>query len=293
VAIPTIAEALGIPNRYVAFCPTPLHSPAHAPPYVPWTSQRPWFNEMTWRVLRSVVNLFSRKTLNRLRAERDLDPIRDVFLHAISRQSILAADPVLAPAPPDLAGETIQTGAWLLQQDDALDPRIEEFLAEGEPPIFIGFGSMSDRRAARTRAMLLEAIAGGGCRALLAGSTAIERLAPGVLGIGAAPHEKLFPRVRVVVHHGGAGTTTVAASAGAAQVVVPHGFDQFYWADRVRSLGVGTTVRRSRLTAPRLTAALRLALSEPMHLRARELSREIAGDGVVRAVQFIERECVR
>lgn len=43
------------------------------------------------------------------------------------------------------------------------------------------------------------------------------------------------------MHHGGAGTTTAAALAAVPQVVVPHRYDQYYFADRVDALGIGAT----------------------------------------------------
>jgi UDP:flavonoid glycosyltransferase YjiC (YdhE family) len=49
-----------------------------------------------------------------------------------------------------------------------------------------------------------------------------------------------------VVHHGGAGTTSSAARAGAPQVLVPHLLDQFYFARRVRELGVGVATEARR-----------------------------------------------
>ena len=70
-------------------------------------------------------------------------------------------------------------------------------------------------------------------------------------------HAALFPRVAAVVHHGGAGTTTIAARAGVPQLIVPHLLDQYYWAERVRALGLGPPpLPRRRLDAASLAAAL-------------------------------------
>jgi len=45
--------------------------------------------------------------------------------------------------------------------------------------------------------------------------------------------------VAAVVHHGGAGTTAMTARAGAPQVVVPHLYDQTYFAQLVQAVGIG------------------------------------------------------
>ena len=74
---------------------------------------------------------------------------------------------------------------------------------------------------------------------------------------GPLSHPQLFPRCAAVVHHGGAGTTTTAARAGTPQIIVPHVMDQFYWADRVRLLGLGPTdLPRRNLDVQGLVALL-------------------------------------
>ena len=101
------------------------------------------------------------------------------------------------------------------------------------------------------------------------------------IAIGDVDHAKLFPRVAAVVHHGGAGTTTAAASAGAPQLVVPHLYDQHYWANRVRRLGIGVAgPLAARLTTDALVAALRRCL-QPGSRHARGRSR-VASTSTVR-----------
>jgi vancomycin aglycone glucosyltransferase len=77
------------------------------------------------------------------------------------------------------------------------------------------------------------------------------------MSVGSLSHARLFPRLAAVVHHGGAGTTTAAARAGVPQLVVPHLVDQYYWQERVFSLGLGPRVARRRgLKVETLAAAL-------------------------------------
>jgi vancomycin aglycone glucosyltransferase len=100
-------------------------------------------------------------------------------------------------------------------------------------------------------------------------------LAPGdsgkdCLSVGDVNFEKLFPRVAAIVHHGGAGTTTAAARAGRAQVIIPHFYDQFYWAHRVHQLGVGVSgPTRDDLTVDALVQALRACLRPEVTCRLR------------------------
>lgn len=72
-----------------------------------------------------------------------------------------------------------------------------------------------------------------------------------------------------IVHHGGAGTTVAAARAGVPQLVIPMFSDQFYWASRIRKLGIGTSVTIGTPTGEALTAALREALQPAITAQAR------------------------
>ena len=111
------------------------------------------------------------------------------------------------------------------------------------------------------------------------------------LSIGEANHGKLFPRVAAVVHHGGAGTTSTAARAGAPQVIIPHNYDQFYWAHRVAQLGVGASgPLRDDITVDNLAEALREALRPEVRTRAHELAGRMELHGARIAAERLTNE---
>lgn len=58
--------------------------------------------------------------------------------------TLLATSPLVAPPPGDWPGSLCQTGFWF-DDSPAWDPPADltEFLAAGDPPVFIGFGSMA------------------------------------------------------------------------------------------------------------------------------------------------------
>jgi hypothetical protein len=132
-------------------------------------------------------------------------------------------------------------GQWLAPEAAGWSPppALGEFLAAGEPPIYVGFGSMA---GFERRSLLREIVAAvAGRRALFypgwSGVTGAD-LPANFLVIGDTPHAWLFPRMSLVIHHGGAGTTHSAARAGAPSVVAPFAGDQLFWADRLRRAGV-------------------------------------------------------
>ena len=103
---------------------------------------------------------------------------------------------------------------------------------------------------------------------------------PDCLAIGDVNHARLFPRVALIAHHGGAGTTTAAARAGTPQVIMPHNYDQFYWAHRVQALGVGVAGGAvTGLTVEALVGAVRACLTPEMTTRAQGLASQMELDG--------------
>jgi vancomycin aglycone glucosyltransferase len=214
------------------------------------------------------------------RAELGLPRVRDVLAHLFGSQTLLAADPELAPLPPDAAHRAEPVGSLhpLVRED--LPPKLEAFLASGPPPVYLGFGSMPDPHPERTTCELIDAVSALGVRAIVSeGWAGLGRVAlpEGVLAIGEVSHALLFPRVAAVVHHGGAGTTASAARAGVPQIVVPHLLDQFYFARRVTLLGLGPPpLPRRRLDASSLAALLEETLeNEALAERTGELGERL------------------
>jgi sterol 3beta-glucosyltransferase len=112
-----------------------------------------------------------------------------------------------------------------------------------------------------------------------------------VLTIGDVPHDWLFDRVAAVVHHCGAGTAAGGLRAGLPVVGVPATGDQLYWARRLRDLGVSAaTIPQRRLTAERLGAAIRTALTDSTFRdNAKQLAVCIAAeDGAGRVLAVVE-----
>jgi vancomycin aglycone glucosyltransferase len=181
--------------------------------------------------------------------------------------------------------EVFQTGAWILEDATPLPQDLEAFLAGGEPPIYLGFGSMpAPEGVSRT---LVDAARTVGHRAILSKGWAELRLidsARDCIAVGDVNQRALFPRVAAVVHHGGAGTTATAARAGVPQVVAPLFGDQFYWASRVRALEMGSSVVGT-LTAETLTTALREALEPAAALRASSIAQQLTSDGATVAAR--------
>lgn len=273
----SVAEALGIPYVYAAYCPATLPSPDHPPATMGARHPQSLPAEENRRRWLADVQMFDElfgAALNEQRAALGLAPVAQVARHITTDRPWLAADPALAPAGTPIELAIWQTGAWLLADPAPLPEELEQFLAAGDPPLYFGFGSM--RAAAETSQMLIRAARTLGRRAiLLRGWGNLEAVDDGddIIAIGDVSHERLLPRVAAVVHHGGAGTTTAAARAGRPQVIVPHLYDQYYWAHRVETLGVGVEGPAvAELSVEGLVASLRACLAPELAARAQALA---------------------
>jgi vancomycin aglycone glucosyltransferase len=272
-AAPSIAEQSGLQ------CVTAVYAPVSIPGEAEWQSVAATWNE---RALERV---------NRNRARLGLTAIDDVLENALTDHPWLAADPALAAASAFRGREVFQTGTWVLEDRAPLPSDLESFLGIGEPPIFVGFGSMpATTDSAR---VAIDAVRAVGRRILMSRGWAELELvdeASDCIAVGDVSYDVLFPRVAAVVHHGGAGTTAAVARAGVAQVITPMYADQFYWGDRVVALGIGAATHHKTMTEETLTNALREALDPAVAARARTLASRIGRDGAEIAARRLESE---
>jgi vancomycin aglycone glucosyltransferase len=284
IAAPSIAERMGIPYVFAAYCPAVLPSPHHAPPVLAMRGDTPaegevGFEELWARDARRWNDTWG-ALINPHRASLGLDPVSDVRGYVLTGRPWLAADPTLGPWPESEDPAVFQTGAWILADERPLFPELEDFLAAGEPPVYFGFGSI--RAPQGLGEAMIQAARGLGRRAIVSRGWADLSLvddAADCLAIGEVNQQALFERVAAVVHHGGAGTTTAAARAGAPQVVISQHYDQHYWAGRVAHLAIGTAHAPGAPTAESLTIALVHALRPDVAARAASIAPQVRGDG--------------
>ncbi|MFH8841906.1 glycosyltransferase [Streptomyces sp. NPDC017868] len=286
------AEELGIPYLFVAYFPTYLPSPHHPPLAWPGRPLPPGVtdNRVLWDQNAEHLNALFGEAVNTHRSAIGLPPVDDVRDHVFTDRPWLAADPLLSPWPQPADLDVVQTGAWTRPDERPLPAELEAFLDAGEPPVYVGFGSMPVRDPHDVTRAVVEAARARGHRVLLSRGWADLALTDedgDCFLVGEVNHQALFGRVAAVVHHGGAGTTTTAARAGVPQIVVPQMADQPYWAGRVAELGIGVSHDGPTPTFDSLSAALGTALTPDIRSRARELAAAIRTDGAAVAAKLL------
>ena len=166
--------------------------------------------------------------------------------------------------------------------------------------VYIGFGSIVVPDPKGMTRTVINAVVQSGVHAILSkgwsdrlskntaeATEPEEPLPPQIYPVSSVPHDWLFNQIDAACHHGGAGTTGASLrgrypacfvcyssyrdllSAGIPTIIRPFFGDQFFWADRVEALGVGTSVRK--LTVESLAEALVAATTDQRQIARAKL----------------------
>ncbi|KAH9947944.1 hypothetical protein B0H21DRAFT_690917 [Amylocystis lapponica] len=264
------------------------------------------FDQVFWRGTAGQINRWRRNTLGLSSTSLDkMEPHKIPFLYNFS--------PVIVPPPLDWPEWIRVTGYWFLNDADVSSKKwsppadlvafIDSAHTAHKKIVYIGFGSIvvSDPKA-MTRCVI-EAIVQSGVYAILSKGWS-DRLVKNVVDaaepeepypsqiypVSSIPHDWLFQRIDAACHHGGAGTTGASLRAGIPTIIKPFFGDQFFWADRVEALGIGTAVRK--MSVSKLTEALVSATTDLKQIsRAKKVGEQIrAEDGVATAIEAIYRD---
>jgi sterol 3beta-glucosyltransferase len=299
-----LAEKLNVPflqAHLMPFTPT-SEFPSVLTSQLPQTRLTRWANglshrfaqQMMWQMLRSADNKARTQVLKMTPA-----PFWGPFasLRRESQPIIYGYSPQVIAPPTDWPHYIHVTGYWFLEPPAGWEPPSDlvNFLQAGPPPLYVGFGSMLNRKPEETADLVLQALARTGQRAVLSsgwGGLKKEHLPETVFMVGSIPHSWLFPKMAAVVHHGGAGTTGAGLRAGIPSIITPFFGDQPFWGQKVYTLGVGPQpIPRRRLTIHNLAEAIQCAVTDrTMQKKAADLGDRIrAENGIAQAVAVIEK----
>ncbi len=252
---------------------------------------------MTWQGLGDLVNNFRVKTLG-------LEPVSTLWapgqLYRLKVPYTYLWSPGLVPKPKDWGPEIDIAGFVFLDLASSFKPPedLVKFLDDGEPPIYIGFGSIVVDDPDKFTKMIFEAVKKAGVRALVSkgwGGLGDDNTPDNVYMLENTPHDWLFPKVKAVVHHGGAGTTAIGLKCGKPTMVVPFFGDQQFWGAMIGESGAGAKpVPYKELTVDKLADGIKELLTENVANKAQKIAEDIEkeGDGAKNAVTSFHRSLV-
>jgi len=166
-------------------------------------------------------------------------------------------------------------GALTLELAAATDDEVASWIAAAKPPVYFGFGSTPVQSPAETVAVIADACAELGERALIYSGTGGSEPPPHpghVKLVGQVNYTTILPMCRAAVHHGGAGTTAAGLRAGLPTLILWDVADQYIWATQVKRLKVGSAKHLSNVSRESLVTKLREILAPRCLARAREIA---------------------
>ncbi|KFY43397.1 hypothetical protein V495_03964 [Pseudogymnoascus sp. VKM F-4514 (FW-929)] len=298
------AERLGIPLHLMFTFPyTPTLAFPHPLANIKKTNVDPGYTNfmsyplvemMTWQGLGDLVNDFRVKTLG-------LEPVSTLWapgqLYRLRVPYTYLWSPGLVPKPNDWGPEIDIAGFVFLDLASTFEPpeELTKFLDDGEPPIYIGFGSIVVDDPNKFTQMIYEATEIAGVRALVSkgwGGFGGDDSPENVFMLENTPHDWLFPKLKAVVHHGGAGTTAISLKCGKPTLVVPFFGDQFFWGNMIGKSGAGAEpIPYKELTAEKLAEGIKVLLEDKTQEKAEEIAKSIEeeGDGADNAIKTFQR----
>jgi sterol 3beta-glucosyltransferase len=248
---------------------------------------------LMWVGVADVVNAFRERTLGL--PPMDLDD-GTAFLGDNEVPFTYLFPESLVPRPADWGPHIDFASFVFLDQAEAYEPprALLDFLAAGDPPVYVGFGSCVVADPESLTRTIFEALDKAKVRGVVSEGWAHLGGAappPNVHLIGDSPHDWLFPRCRAVCHHGGAGTTAAGLRAGLPTVVVPFFGDQFFWGRVLADAGAGPQpIPIGELTSETLAEAFAVCTRPEVKAQAEALGARVrADDGVDLVMESIYR----
>lgn len=285
------------PQFTVTFCPAAIPSATQAPFRFP--NLGIFLNKLSWKLLDWIFNLALKKSLMRLWLAEGEMPVENVLTGLLTSQqlNLVAVDPLFCPSNDKWPPNNRVCGFLNLTEDAQNWPipqSVQNFLEEGERPVYMTFGSLQQAVPEWSMDLFIEAAHLAGCRAIIQTSSArfpADSRQDNLYFIGKHPHQPLFQHCAAVVHHGGAGTTHAATLSGCPSIVVPFMDEQLFWGYQLQTLGLAFAPLPARkVDAQSLAKTIEQVLgSETLANNAKRYSREMQShDGVAEGVRLIE-----
>jgi rhamnosyltransferase subunit B len=305
---PIVAEVTGIPWASYVLAPFSFFSafdPPVLPPYPKLASadKAPGMGRAMRRLARFVTRKWP-EPIYELRRELGLPPGPNPLFDAKHSPNLVLAlfSNVLGTEQKDWPANTLIAGFCFYDADAgnaALPPKLDEFLAAGEPPVVFTLGSAAVLAAGDFYEQSALAAKKLGVRAVLLIGTdprndprnrPQQELPDSICLAEYAPFSGLFPRASLVVHQGGVGTTAQCLRAGRPMLIMPYSHDQPDNARRMNRIGVARVIQRSQYKPWRVARQVRAILDDPEYAqRARIAAEEVAREnGVKTACDALE-----
>jgi sterol 3beta-glucosyltransferase len=205
----------------------------------------------------------------------------------------------LVSRPSDWTDQVDITGFLTISSSNRKLIRMEEapaglnaWIKAGEPPVYIGFGSVPIPDPKLLSRIIAELIVGTNHRFIFCQGSSELPILPRheqLFMVKYVNHEWLFSQCKAVVIHGGIGTIAATLKAKIPPVIVSIFADQSLWGKLIGKRKLGVHIPFKKLTTQKLAEAIEKTQDHKMKKNARNTGEMINGqDGVEVAINKLE-----
>jgi sterol 3beta-glucosyltransferase len=262
----------------------------------------PWYNKITYKLAHSFYWKFVKEETNEFRQELGLPVLKENLLHYIDRQKPLdmyCISPTLIPQPKDWDAHHQITGVLTVPKQerenhflDTIPAELNTWLAEGDKPIYIGFGSNGIGNTAKFTAVINDILTQTNERILFCTGWSRFDSLPQNKNLFVAKyiyHEAILPKCKLGIFHGGAGTLATMLRNHLPVIIISFYTDQPTWGKIVERMKLGVHIPLKKLTSQKLLTAINSAQEPAIKENVIKVGDKIAQeDGLQVAIAAIE-----
>ena len=282
------------------------------PPVVPTTEfplgdfdflNFPWYNKFTYKLAHTFYWKFVKKETNELRRELGLPLLKENLIEHIGRQKPLdlyCISPSLIPQPKDWDENHKITGFLTVpnqnRENNTLDKvptELTEWLAQGDKPVYMGFGSNGIGNTEKFIRILNDVLAQTNKRILFCtGWSSFENLPvhKNLFVTKYVNHEAILPKCKAGIFHGGAGTLAAMLRNNLPVIIISFYTDQPTWGKIVERMKLGAHIPIKKLSSDKLIQALAKVQTDEVINNVAKTGQQIRNEkGLENAVREIEK----
>lgn len=263
----------------------------------------PCYNKLTYKIAQSFFWKFNKNDINEYRKELGLPELKENLINYLDRQKILdlyCISPFLIPQPKDWESHHKITGFINIpkqkRKENSIDQtslELKEWLANGEKPIYIGFGSNGVGNSEKFSSIINEILEKTNERILFCTGWSVFKNLPhhhNLFVTKYVNHEEILPQCIVGIFHGGAGTLATMLRNNLPVIVVSFYTDQPTWGKIVERKKLGVHIPAKKITAKKLVSAISKVQTTEIQQNVIDIGEKIKNEkGLENSIEEIER----
>lgn len=262
----------------------------------------PWYNKLTYKLAYLFYWKFIKEETNEFRQELGLPVLKESIVAHLDKQKpldLFCLSPTLIPQPKDWSENHKITGFLSVPKHnrenhppDEISPALNNWLAEGEKPIYMGFGSNGIGNTEKFITMLNEILTKTNERILFCTGWGLFENLPVHESLFVAKyvnHEAILPKCKAGVFHGGAGTLAAMLRNNLPVIIISFYTDQPTWGKIIERMNLGVHIPIKKINSGKLLSALAYVETDEVKRNVAIIGQQIRDEnGLENAVNEIE-----